>query len=411
MKILLYHMRYYPDKTGTAPLVTQLCQDLVKRGVDITVITSLPHYGRKSIHPDYRDHGGIFHRSVENGVKIIRTAVFVPRSRGILPRGVNYLSYNLFSVLAGLQVDRPDLILAINPPITTTFSAWLISVLRRAPLLVGIQDVWPDCLVRVGKLRNGLLIWFSQILEKIQYHVAEKIIVLSAGMKNNLQEKGVSPQKIEVIANWADTEAVKPGPKVNKFYSDLGLENQFIVLFSGNHGYISALDSVIRAAALLQDHKDILFLLVGEGSIKDDLIDMAKHLRLMNVRFLPTQPENNWLEMLAACDLALVPLRADLAGLNVPSKVYTLMAAGRPILASVPRESEIAALISTARSGIIIDPEDPINLAAKIIELKSKPDLLNEHGKNGREFLLNNFNRGQQTELYYQVFKSVLEMG
>jgi len=402
-------MRYYPDKTGTAPLVTQLCQDLVRKGVEVTVITSLPHYGRKSIHPDYREYEGLFNRSVEDDVELIRTPIFVPKNGGIIPRAVNYLSYNFFSILAGFFVEKPDLVLAINPPITTAFVARFIGFLRGIPILVGIQDVWPDCVVIVGKLRNRLLIRFSKVLEKLQYRLAKKIIVLSPGMRRNLELKGVDPAKIEVIANWADTSAIQPVNKINDFYQQHELEGKFIVLFSGNHGYISSLETVVHAASILENQEDILFILAGEGSVKADLIELAEQLDLRNVQFLTTQPEETWLEMLAACDLALVPLRRNLAGLNVPSKVYTLMAAGRPILASVPRESEVAELVLSAKSGIISVPEDPQNLAEKILELKEKPDVLQQFGQNGRDYLSNNYNRQQQTELYYRVLKSVLE--
>ena len=161
-------MRYHPDKTGTAPLITQLAQDLAKSGSEVTVIASLPHYGRTTIHPDYREYDGYFHHSEERGVKIIRTPVFLPRKGSILSRAWNYLSYNILSIIAGLKISRVDVILAVNPPITTTFSAWLLSIFHRVPLVVGIQDVWPDCLIQVDKLRNKVLIYFSKILEKIQ---------------------------------------------------------------------------------------------------------------------------------------------------------------------------------------------------------------------------------------------------
>ena len=401
-------MRYYPDKTGTAPLVTQLCQDLVLSGADVTVIASLPHYGRQDVHPDYRHYQGVFHRSNESGVNLIRTPVFLPRNQGLLQRAFNYLSYNLSSLIVGFQVEKPDVILAVNPPITTTFTAWIISLLRGAPLVVGIQDVWPECVIRVGKLTNPLLIILSEFLEKVQYRIAHKVIVLSAGMRQNLAEKSVPEEKIEVIANWADTGVVQPGQKENEFFRKHDLAGKFVILFSGNHGYISALENILYAAELLSNDPEILFILAGEGSVKSDLIKLAKDLGLKNLLFLPTQSEQDWLEMLAACDLALVPLRADLAGLNVPSKTYTLMAAARPILASVPAESEIAHLIVESGAGMLSKPEDPADLAAKITSLKNDPGSLEEFGQKGREYLLANYNRQKQTEHYYQVLKSAV---
>jgi len=400
-------MRYYPDETGTAPLVTQLAEDLVSAGENVTVIASLPHYGRTSIHPEYSNADGIFNQSEENGVKILRTSVFVPKHPGLFQRAWNYLSYNFLSIIAGTKVGKVDVILAINPPITTSFSAWLISIFRRAPLLVGIQDVWPDCVINVGKLSSPFLVLPSRILERIQYRIADKIIVLSSGMKSNLMGKGVKSEKIEIIANWADTENVKPLPRNNEFVHAHQLENFFVVLFAGNHGYIAALDNLIEAAELLKEKTEILFILAGEGSVKNDLILQVEEKGLKNVRFLSTQPEQQWLEMLAAADLALVSLRSDLAGLNVPSKVYTLMSAARPILASVPEDSEVAALVLNAKSGIISKPDDPESLAKSILKAWEMPELLEEYGSNGRAFMLEKFNRRLQTARYLSILKSI----
>jgi len=409
MNILILHMRYFPDKTGTAPLVTQLTQDLVVLGSKVSIITSLPHYGRDSIHPDYLDFKGLFRHSEEFGVKIIRTRVSVPRGTGIMNRAWNYVTYNFLSVIAGIKADKADVILAINPPITTTFAAWIVSLFHRAPLIVGIQDVWPDCIIEVNKLNSKILIVFSKMLEKIQYRIAKKIIVLSTGMKSNLEKKGVDPGKIEIIANWADTEFVKPLARENNFSHNNDLQEKFVVLFAGNHGYIAALDKIIMAAEILQETSEILFLFVGEGSVKGELMRYAEEKGLKNVRFLTTQPEQQWLEMLAAADLALVTLREDLAELNVPSKVYTLMSAARPILASVPGDSEIASLVLSAKSGIICTPEDPAVLAKSILQMKNSPDLLDEYGKNGRKYLLEISNRNSQTNKYFSVLKGSLD--
>lgn len=388
MKVLLVHMRYQPDATGTAPLVTQLAQDLARDGAKVVVITSLPHYGRDSIHPDYREHQGFFHHSQEHGVEIIRTPVFVPRSRRILQRALNYLSYNLNSLAAGLLVRGVDVVLAVNPPITTTFSAWILSLLHRAPLIVGIQDIWPDCLIQVGQIKNKAVIMASKLLERIQYAVAKKVVVLSLGMKENLLLKEVQEEKIWVINNWADTDEVIPLPRENPFSLEQGLGDLFVVLFAGNHGYIGALECIIEAADLLKDHPEILFLLAGQGSVKGDLINLVKRKGINNVRFLPTQPKEKWLEMLAAADLGLVTLRKDLADLNVPSKVYTLMAAGRPILASVPETSEVVRLVQDANCGFTLAPENPAELARVILEIKHDKALLEKLGQNGREYLL-----------------------
>ncbi len=408
MKVLLVHMRYEPDATGTAPLVSQLAQDLVQSGADVVVITSLPHYGRKSVHPDYQNRRGFFYRSREKGVEIIRTPIFIPRNPGIIQRALNYLSYNLNSIAAGVMVREIDVVLAINPPITTTFSAWLLSVFHRTPLVVGIQDIWPDCIIQIGQLQNWFVIATSKILERVQYAVAKKVVVLSQGMKENLLAKGVREEKVKVIPNWADPDEVIPLPKENSFFKEQGLMDHFVVLFAGNHGYNAALEYIIQAAELLIDYPDILLLFVGEGSVKEDLITLAENKKLRNTRFLSTLEKSQWLEMLAAADLGLISLRKELADLNVPSKVYTLMAASRPILASVPERSEIAHLIQQAQCGYITPPEDPAALVEKILDCRRERDNLDKLGKNGRDYLLKYLNREIRTDQYYNLLKTTI---
>ncbi len=403
MKVLVIHMRYQPDPTGTAPLVTQLVEDLVEQGLEITVVTSLPHYGRKSVHPDYRSYRGYFHRTRQKNLEIIRTPIFVPRNRGMLPRAVNYLSYTFNAIAAGLTVGNIDLVLAVNPPITASFSAFFLSLLRRVPTILSIQDVWPDCVVEVGQLKNPLMIGFTRWLEKVQYRAARKIVVLSEGMKNNLILKGVLEDKIEIVSNWADPDQVSPVEGKNSFSEQHQLKDQFTVLFSGNHGYISALDQVVEAANELVERRNILFILAGEGSVKEEVVRLARDKNLDNILFLPTQGKDDWLEMLAASDLGLVTLRKNLGSLNVPSKVYTLMAAGKPILGSVPENSEIVNLVQTAQCGIVCPPENPQALAEAVLAASQSRDKLLKMGKRGRKYLIKNLSRKQQTGMYYRL--------
>ena len=166
MRIMILHMRFHPDLTGTGPLVTALAEDLVKKGNEVTVITSMPHYGRREISAEYR--GRLLHRSNFNGVDLWRTYVYVPANPSSFQRGVNYLSFTFMSIIAGLMAKKPDIILCVNPPITVGFSGWLVSLLRRAPLIFNVQDVWPDCLVIIDKLRNPLLIRIFKHLEKFK---------------------------------------------------------------------------------------------------------------------------------------------------------------------------------------------------------------------------------------------------
>jgi colanic acid biosynthesis glycosyl transferase WcaI len=407
MRVMILHMRFHPDLTGTGPLVTALAEDLVKKGAEVTVITSMPHYGRREVSQEYR--GRLLHRSDFNGVDLWRTYVYVPANPGGFQRGVNYLSFTFMSIIAGLIAKKPDVILCVNPPITVGFSGWLVSLLRRAPMIFNVQDVWPDCLVIIDKLRNPLLIRIFKHLEKFIYRVSSRVTVLSEGMKENLTRKGVPAEKVVVIPNWSDVETIRPVERQNSFRAAHGLNGEFVVMFAGNLGFIAMLDKVLEAAKLLENDPHIQFLIVGEGNAKAILVSQAGELGLKNVRFLPTQPKEVLPQMLGAADLSLVTLNRRLGQMNVPSKTYSIMASARPVLASVPENSEIARLVEVARCGEGIPPEDPQSLAQAIKRLSGQPEKLRDYGTNGRRYVEECLTRSRLTTQYQQLLREVAE--
>ena len=405
MRILILHMRFHPDLTGTGPLVTDLAVDLAAMGDEVTVVTSMPHYGRRDVPSEYR--GRLLHRSDFQGVDVWRTFVYVPPNPSGFHRSINYLGYTFMSVVAGLLSGRHNVILCVNPPITVGLSGWLVSLARRTPMVFNVQDIWPDCLVIIGQVRNPLLIRTFQYLEKLIYRVSARVTVLSEGMKQNLIGKGVSEDKVVVIPNWADVNHIRPVLKENSFRITHNLNGHFVVMFAGNLGYIAVLNTVLDAARLLQHDSRILFLIVGQGNAKPSLVKRAEALGLTNVRFLPTQPKERLPEMLGAADISLVTLNRRLGQLNVPSKTYSIMASARPILAAVPTDSEIARLVQEADCGVWVPPEDPQSLAQSVQQLSQQPELLQRYGANGRSYVVEHFDRKVLTKRYHQLLHQV----
>ncbi|MGH9801518.1 MAG: glycosyltransferase family 4 protein, partial [Blastocatellia bacterium] len=266
---------------------------------------------------------------------------------------------------------------------------------------------WPDCLVLIDQLRSPLLIRTFKHLEKFIYRASTRVTVLSEGMKENLLRKGVPTEKITVIPNWANVEAIRPVERQNSFRAANGLNGDFVVMFAGNLGFIAMLDNVVETARLLQHDPSIQFLIVGEGNAKPGLVSRANELGLRNIRFLPTQPKEVLPEMLGAADLSLVTLNKQLGQLNVPSKTYSIMASGRPVLASVPLDSEIASLIKVADCGLGIPPEDPRSMAEAIRQLFAQPDRLREFGANGRRYVEEHLSRQRLTARYNDLLHEV----
>lgn len=398
MRLLILHMRYAPDLTGTGPLVTELAEDLAGLGEDVTVVTSVPHYGRSDVPREYR--GRWFHDRIENGVRVIRTMGSTWGLDTVVGRAVDYLLYAILSTVAGLRLPRPDVILCVTPPITVGLSGWLLA--RGATVLLNAQDIWPDGLIRMGHLRSPTLIRLLQTFERWLYHLCSSISVLSEGMKANLVAKGVPPGKIVVLPNWVDVESWRAAPKANSFRAELGLEDKFLVLFAGNMGYAAALEEVLEAANSLRTDASVVFLLVGEGSAKRGLVRRAAELGLENVRFVTTQPPDRLPEVYAVADLSLVTLRAGMGQVSVPSKVNSILASARPILASVPEDSEVRRLVNEAECGQWVPPQDGQAIARAIRELRKDRVRLETWGLNGRRLVEELYPRSRSVPKYHQ---------
>jgi len=405
MRVLILHMRFHPDLTGTGPLVTDLATDIAAMGDDVTVITSMPHYGLKHIPEEYRGRPLVWEEHL--GVRVCRTFVYVPPNPRGFHRSINYLSYNFMSIVAGRLSNRPDVILCVNPPITVGFSGWLLRLAHRAPMVFNVQDVWPDCLEIIGQVRSRVLLHIFRRLETFIYRVSSRVTVLSEGMKRNLLSKQVPEHKVTVIPNWADVDFIRPCPRENSFRKAHNLEGKFLVLFAGNLGFISMLENVLDAAEMLKDDPRILFLIVGEGNAKPALLAKAEQLRLENLRFLTTQSKSTLPEMLGAVDLSLVTLNHRLGQLNVPSKTYSIMAGARPVLASVPEDSEIARLVRVADCGVVIPPEDASAMARAVREFSVRPERLQVLGENGRQYVCEHFARKDMVRRYHALLHDV----
>ena len=400
-------MHFHPAATGTGLVVTQLAQDLAELGDDVTVITSMPHYGKRELPSEYRHR--LLHRSDFNGVRLWRTFVYVPPNPRVFHRAINYLTYTLMSVLAGIASGRQDVLLAINPPITVGLSGWVVARLKRTPMVFNLQDVWPESVVAVNQLRNPWAIRTSEYLERLIYRASDKVTVLSDGMRRNLLDKGVDEGKLAIIPNWADVEGIQPVAKDNSFRRTHNPDGHFTAMFAGNIGYIAVLDTVLEAAEILREDGRFTFLIVGEGNDKVRLIEKADALGLANVRFLPTQPREILSEMLGAADASLVTLKEGLGGTNVPSKSYSIMASARPIVASVPEDSEVARMVKEGECGVWVPPENPQALASVLREIAAQPDLLRQYGDNGRRYVVENFSRETLTRRYHDLLSNLVD--
>lgn len=406
MKLLVVSLYYAPDLCqSNGPIIRALCDDLTAAGHEVTVLTSFPHYNREEVWPEYR--GRLFARDRVGSVNVIRCYIYVPRQRSSTGRILNYLSFNLSSTLAGLFAGRQDAIFVMSPPLTIGVTAYVLGILKRIPYCYNLQDIWPEVAVKLGVLRGRRLITFFERLERFIYRHSTRIFAISDEFKTNLLSKGVAATKVEVIPNFVDAEFIRPLPRCNAFAQRYDLTHKFVVLYAGNMGLSQGLEVILDAAEQLRGEPDVLFLMVGQGACRDDLMADAERRGLANVQFLPLLPEADVPLLYASCDLALIPLRQGITENSVPCKTYSIMAAGRPYLAGVDAGSNVWKLTESVGCGRCVAPEDGRALAEAVRQFKAEPQALAAMGRQGRAYVERHFARTVVTQRYRTALEAI----
>ncbi len=404
MKVTFFNRSYWPDQAATGQLLTELAEDLVSRhGCEVSVVAGRALHaagdGRWSLAPVQRES----HR----GVAILRANGTRFRPRRFAGRAANYLTYFASATLAGLRVGRPDVVVSLTDPPIVGLAALRTARRARARFVYVCEDIFPEVASLLEDFHNERV---NRTLDRINRHLlreADAIVALGDRMRRRLvDEKGADPARITVIHNWADCEAIVPGPKDNAFARAHGLADRFVVMHSGNVGLSQNLDVLIEAAARLADRERLTIAVVGDGAKREALEQAAARRGLTNVRFFPYQPKDRLHESFAAADAFLVSLKPGLEGYIVPSKLYGILAAGRPYVAAVDPSSEVAAIARDFGCGLLAAPGDPDALARAIAALYDDPAATRQMGQRARAAAMQ-FDRRTAVQAYYDLFTRV----
>jgi colanic acid biosynthesis glycosyl transferase WcaI len=394
MRVLVLHQHYWPENAAAGQILADVCEDVAAHGHEVEIICGQPSYRQGDGVAALPEH------ELHAGVEIRRVRLYVAKKRSIPGRLLQYFSYFGASLAASLQAKRPDVVLVLSsPPLLLGFSGALLEKLRGVPFVYSVQDLYPNVARSLGVLSDGVGYRVIDEVASRLYRRSAQIITLSPMMRDGLISKGVSPAAIQVIPNWADTDRVKPLARDNEYARRNGLCDHFVVQYSGNVGLSQGLEAVIDAFAQLPD-LPITLAIVGDGNARERLKLQVAQGGLRNVRFLPAVPRAQLAQVLASCDLGLVPMRRGVESDLVPSKLYGIMAAGRPVLATVEAGSEVARTVVEGRCGRVIAPEDSAQLAAVLRELVQEPENLATWGKNGRTLAEQRYSRKVCTPAY-----------
>ncbi|MGB9696482.1 MAG: glycosyltransferase family 4 protein [Ignavibacteria bacterium] len=406
MKIRFLTQHFYPDTLSTGNLLTELAIGLTKKGYEIEVFTSQPHYDRSVVVPKFE---------VYHGIKIYRLVNLRFDKSKKLGRSFNYLSYFLKTLIKVLFSDSSDkyvYLIVSNPPFLPMVGV-LNSIFRRGKFVHLLYDVHPEQAIAMNYInKDSVIVHLWQKINNIIYRHSEFIIVLCRQMKEyietRLQSAGLPPessQKITVIHNWADGNYIKPFDfESNRFIKEHNLQDKFLINYSGTLGVNQKFESLFTAADKLRDD-NCTFLFIGDGVKKKTMQEQAEAMGLVNMKFFPYQDKSILPEALSASHLSVVHLEKEIEGLAMPSKLYTILASGRPILALCREGTDLAEIVRKADCGFVCQHSEVDKIVEVIKYLKSNPAEIVRMGQNARRYFESRFTFERALEAYFNVFE------
>ena len=411
MQVLYVSQYYPPEACAPATRVDCFTREWVRNGAEVRVLTGFPNHPEGIVHAEYKQawrHG--FVREEREGVKVYRTWLYPSANRRLWGRGANFASFAASAALAGPCVaPRDGVVIATSPQILVGVSGWVTGTLRFLPWVFEVRDLWPESLVGVGQANaNSLLYRNVGRIAHFLYRHSTHLVVDGEWKRRHLIHQGIEERRISVIRNgieedfcWHPDSAEARLARL-QVRQELGLRDEFVLLYAGTLGMAHGLETVLQAAERLRDRRDIVFLLMGAGAERGQLYKLAEGLRLPNARLLEKQPRERISAFLAAADACLVPLRnQEVFKSAIPSKMFEAMAAGKPVILGV--EGEAKEILLASRAGLAVRPEDPEAMVAAILRLRNDLSLCHALGRNGRHSVMEKYLRRTEAAKYLNL--------
>lgn len=404
---ILYLSQYFPPEMGApSARVYEISRRWVAQGARVTVLTGFPNHPTGIIPEAYR--GYRYLEEEKDGIKVIRTYVMAAANQGFFKRILCYMSFMFSSIIQGTRrVGKQDLIIATSPQFFVGIAGYIISRLKKIPFVFEVRDLWPESIVQLGLIKNRLLIRSLEWIEMKLYKKSVHVVGVADSTVKVLTDRGVSGEKISIIKNGVDLKLFRSNGNQQEYKKRENLQDKFIVSYIGTHGLSHALDTVLQTAQLMREQENIVFLLVGEGAEKKNLMRQAEKLNLRNVLFYDQIGKNALPGFYEMSDVVLVTLKSlPLFKKVIPSKIFEIMGMSRPILISV--DGEARALVEKAGAGIYAEPENAHKLQETITGLMADHEKRRKMGQNGRHFVEQYFDRNKLADAYLDLLKKLI---
>jgi colanic acid biosynthesis glycosyl transferase WcaI len=410
---ILYVSQYFPPEMGApAARASELARHWAAAGNAVTVLTGFPNHPTGVVPPEWQSRlRRLIYRETIDGVRVVRTWLWPLPNRKAHERMRNYASFCISAALTGLSLPRPDVIIATSPQLLVGLSGWWVAAWRRTPFVFEVRDLWPESLAAVGAGdEKSLLHRLLGTIAGFLYRRANHIVVVAPAFKDHLTRVWTVPAgKISVVANGVETEMFAPqtAESDSRTRAKLKAEGKFLVCYSGTMGMAHGLDTLLEAAVQLREQApDVQFLLVGEGADKQRVVESARERGLTNVTFLDQQPREKIPALISASNACLVLLKkTDIFKTVIPTKMLEFMACARPVILGV--DGQARQIVEEAQAGIVIEPENAMQLADAIRLLAADAERCRALGANGRAYVQANYSRMQTAEAYIRVLTEI----
>ena len=404
MKLVVVCPHFAPDIAPTGTVMTTIVNELAARGHTMHVVTALPWYREHAIEAGWG--GRLWRTESTPWGSITRVHPFPGASKSnLLRRAVGFLFFSIVvawrGLVAGGFLSKVDGVIAMSPPLTLGLTGRIIASCRRGRLVFNIQDVFPDAAITTGAITNRGVIAVASWLERVSYRASDAVVVLSDDLADNVRAKVARSRQdsVVVIPNFVDTTVIRPMPRTTGYRAELGIGDEIVVMYAGNVGFSQSLETVVEVARKMPS---VTFVINGDGSARESLVLSASGLG--NVIFSGYQPLERLSEVLATGDIHVVPLRAGLARVSVPSKTYSILAAARPVVAAIDLGTEVPRLLDRARAGVAVSPDDADALHVAIEDLVGSAPTRDELGRNGRAWVEANASPSAVARAYEGLF-------
>jgi glycosyltransferase involved in cell wall biosynthesis len=404
MKIVVI-CHYFPPEIGApSARLYEMSKRWVELGNEVHVVTCFPNHPTGIIPDEYK---GLKYK-LENmdGIHVHRNYVYATPNKGFIKKTLGHLSFMFSSVFFSMKkIDKPDVIITSSPTFFSIFSGYWYSLRKKADFVLEIRDLWPAAMIELGVMKEGFV---TKVLEKMElffYRKSKKLIMVTQSFKENVVNRGISGDKVHVVTNGVNQDLFYPKEKNQELVNKYNLQDKFVISYVGAHGISQNLSTILEVAKKLRTYKYIEFVFVGEGAEKNKLKQIVREEELTNVQFIDAQPKEAIAEFYNSSDLCLIPLKnIELFKTFIPSKMFEIMACGVPIVASL--EGEAAQILEDSKAALVVQPDNPNEIAVAIEELMNDKEKYSQMKANGPKFVEKNYSRNKLAERYLELINN-----